>query len=69
MTTRAGIATRYAKVYVAARVPCQVLGRFSGSGKLGEQGSAWRRCTSRGRFQDSASCGRTVLNSTWYSSP
>lgn len=69
MTTRAGIATRYAKVYVAARVPCQVLGRFSGSGKLGVPGSARRRCTSRGRFQDRASCGRTALNSTRKSSP
>ncbi len=50
-------------------VPCQVLGRFSGSGKLGVPGSDRRRCTSRGRFQDRASCGRTALNSTRKSSP
>ncbi len=31
-----------------ARVPCQVLGRFSGSGKVGEQGSARCRCAPRG---------------------
>lgn len=48
-------------------VPCQACGRFSAVGKLGVVGSARLRCTSRGRFQDSASCGRIVLNSVRYS--
>ena len=51
------------RVTVAAAVPCQAGGRVSGSGKLGVAGSARARWTSRGRFQDSASCGRTLLNS------
>lgn len=46
------------------RVPRQVVGRFSVSGKLGIQGSTRPRWTSAGRFQAMASCGRTVLYST-----
>ncbi len=42
-------------------VPRQVVGRFSGSGKLGISGSAMPRWTSWGRFQARASWGRTVL--------
>ena len=42
-------------------VPRQAAGRFWVSGKLGVIGSARPRCTSRGRFQAIASCGRTVL--------
>ena len=42
-------------------VPRQVVGRFSGSGKLGTSGSAAPVWTSWGRFQARASWGRTVL--------
>lgn len=45
-------------------VPRQVTGRFSGSGKLGTRGSAAPVWTSWGRFQASASWGRTVLYSS-----
>ena len=45
-------------------VPRQAAGRSSVSGKLGISGSAKPRWTSLGRFQASASCGRTVLYST-----
>lgn len=45
-------------------VPRQELGRILGSGKVGVAGSARAWWTSAGRFQDSASCGLTVLNST-----
>src|SRR5699024_9516507 len=44
-------------------VPRQVVGRISGSGKLGTVGSASPRWTCDGRFQASASWGRMVLNS------
>jgi len=44
-------------------VPRQVVGRKSSRSKLGMVGSARPRCTSRGRFQAIASCGRTVLYS------
>src|SRR5690606_5614584 len=47
----------------SAGVPRQAAGRFWVSGKLGVSGSARPRCTSRGRFQAIASCGRTVLYS------
>ena len=40
--------------------PRRVVGRISGWGKVGIAGSARPECTSAGRFQDSASCGRTV---------
>ncbi|QOK24265.1 IS110 family transposase [Janibacter indicus] len=53
----------------SGNVPCQGSGRVSPSGKLGVPGSARPRCTSRGRFQESASWGRTVLNSARKSSP
>ena len=43
--------------------PRQVVGRVRAISKLGMVGSAMPRWTSRGRFQASASCGRTVLNS------
>ena len=51
-------APRFGRVRV---VPRQVVGRISGSGKLGISGSARPTWMSCGRFQDSASCGRTVL--------
>ena len=51
-----------------ATVPCQEVGRVSGLGKLRVRGSARPRWTSRGRFHESASWGRTVLNSTRNSS-
>ena len=44
-------------------VPRQVVGRVSSLSKLGMVGSARPRCTSIGRFQAIASCGRTVLYS------
>src|SRR3712207_3663556 len=44
-------------------VPRQAAGRSSVSGKLGISGSARPRWISRGGFQASASCGRTVLYS------
>jgi hypothetical protein len=46
---------------LGATVPRQVVGRISGSGKLGTRGSARPTWTSWGQFQDRASCGRTVL--------
>jgi YD repeat-containing protein len=46
-----------------AAVPCQEIGRVSGSGKVGIVGLARPWWTSWGRFQASASCGRIVLNS------
>jgi transposase-like protein len=49
---------------MALLVPRQAAGRFSASGKLGISGSARPRWTSLGRFQASASWGRTVLYST-----
>ena len=45
-------------------VPRQAAGRSLVSGKLAISGSARPRWTSLGRFQASASCGRTVLYST-----
>ena len=44
-------------------VPRQEGGRISARSKVGMVGVARPRCTSRGRFQDSASCGLIVLNS------
>jgi transposase InsO family protein len=49
-------------------VPRQESGRISARSKVGMVGLARPRCTSSGRFQDSASCGRIVLNSTRNSS-
>jgi len=47
----------------ASGVPRQESGRISACSKVGMVGLARPRCTSRGRFQDSASCGLIVLNS------
>ena len=44
-------------------VPRQVVGRFSVVWNVGMVGSARPRCTSCGRFQAIASCGRMVLYS------
>src|SRR5690625_3399386 len=57
--------TVVADCYLAgvSTVPRQVVGRISGSGKLGTVGSASPRWTCDGRFQASASWGRMVLNS------
>ena len=44
-------------------VPRQVVGRISSRSKLGMVGSARPRCTSSGRFQEIASCGRVSLYS------
>ena len=52
----------------AGNVPRQESGRISARSKVGIVGSAKPRWTSSGRFQDSASCGRIVLNSTRNSS-
>jgi len=46
-----------------AVVPRQVVGRISSISKLGMVGSARPMCTSIGRFQAIASCGRTSLYS------
>ena len=48
---------------IAGIVPCQVVGRVFGLGKLGMVGSARPRWTSRGRFQARCSWGRTSLYS------
>jgi hypothetical protein len=49
--------------WVKNGVPRQESGRISACSKVGMVGLARPRCTSRGRFQDSASCGLIVLNS------
>jgi hypothetical protein len=58
-------ARRHQRNYMArlieSRVPRQAAGRSSVSGKLAISGSARPRWTSLGRFQASASCGRTVF--------
>ena len=45
---------------VTNSVPYQRVGRISCSGKLGVEGAAVPRCTSRGLFQARTSCGRMV---------
>lgn len=54
---------RLTQLGYTARVPRQVVGRFCLVSNVGMVGSAKPRCTSCGRFQAIASCGRTVLYS------
>ena len=58
--TKSGV---FLREIVRRLVPRQVVGRISSISKLGMVGSARPMCTSIGRFQAIASCGRTSLYS------